>query len=443
MQAEGEDTMRIAHLSDLHFGDPKTLAEVEHCTTFAIDGAIAAGAELAVFSGDSTDHAIDVHSPSFVALVRLVRRLADHCPVLMLQGTFSHEPPGTLDVFRLLGGRYPVHVADRIQQVAWCGARGWVASEAWRFDDVPVDALALLSCVPTVNKATVAAAVGANAAAEAVGQQLAALLAGFGEINARAAASGVPTVGVSHGTVSGCVTEHGVPMAGLDHEFTVGSLFAAQASAFMLGHIHKHQAWSNGQRGGGRVIAYPGSIGRLHYGEEDAKGCLLWDVAADGATFRFIETPARRMLHLTFTGRPDMDAIRAAAADAAGAFVRVRWQIAEEERASVDRDEIERLLGGAAELKLEGRVVPLLRARSAGISAVPALADKLRRWAELAGVDGEPLVERLSWLQAAPPEGIAREIITDVNALARPGTQEQSSPAPPKAPQAMAELFGE
>lgn len=404
--------MRIAQLSDLHFGDLKALAEVERCTAFAIDAAVDAGAELAVISGDSTDRAIDVHSPSFVALARLVRRLADHCPVLMLQGTFSHEPPGTLDVFRLLGGRFPVHVADRIHQVAWC-ENGWVASEGWRFDEVPPGAHVLLSCVPTVNKATVAAAVGANAAAEAVGQQLGALLAGFGEINLKAAAAGVPTVGVSHGTVSGCVTEQGVPMAGLDHEFTTGALFAARVRAFMLGHIHKHQVWEQD----GRVIAYPGSIGRLHYGEQDAKGFLLWEVRPQEASLRFIETPARRMLHLTFSGRPDMEAIRAAAADAAGAFVRVRWQIAEEERASVDRGEIERLLGAAAELKLEGRVVPLLRARSAGISATPNLADKLRRWAELAGVDGEPLAERLAWLQARSGEEIVQTILADLRAV--------------------------
>ena len=431
--------MRIAHLSDLHFGDPKTLAEVERCTAFAIDAAVESGAELAVISGDSTDHAIDVHSPSFVALARLVRRLADHCPVLMLQGTYSHEPPGTLDVFRLLGGRYPVHVADRIHQVAWCGMQGWVANDAWRFDGLPAGAQVLLSCVPTVNKATVAAAVGATAAAEAVGQQLAALLAGFGEIHRQACAAGVPTVGVSHGTVSGCVTEHGVPMAGLDHEFTTGSLFAAQASAFMLGHIHKHQAWEED----GRVIAYPGSIGRLHYGEEDAKGCLLWDVSPHGASFRFIETPARRMLHLTFSGRPDMEAIRAAAADAAGAFVRVRWQIAEEERASVDRDEIERLLAGAAELRLEGRVVPLLRARSAGISAVPTLADKLRRWAELAGVDGEPLAERLSWLQATPPEEIVRGILDDLAAVGGAVTEMRPCEPTRERTPLMVDLFGE
>ena len=49
-------------------------------------------------------------------------------------------------------------------------------------------------------------------------------------------------------------------MAGFDHEFTAGSLFGAGAQAFLLGHIHKHQSWQQD----GRVIAYPGAIGRVH-----------------------------------------------------------------------------------------------------------------------------------------------------------------------------------
>jgi len=165
-------------------------------------------------------------------------------------------------------------------------------------------------------------------------------------------------------------------------------------------------------------------------------------VAPERASYRFIETPARRTLHLTFSGRPDRDALRAAAADAAGAFVRVRWQIAEEDRHGVDRDEIARLFADAAELKLEGRIVPLLRARSAGISAVPTLADKLRRWAELAGVDAEPLVERLAWLQAMPAEDIARRVVDDAAAPAGgPGTQPWA--ASPEGEQVLADLFGE
>ena len=100
------------------------------------------------------------------------------------------------------------------------------------------------------------------------------------------------------------------------------------------------------------------------------------------------------------------------------------------------------LLAGAAELQLEGRVVPLLRARSAGISAVPTLADKLRRWAELAGVEGEPLAERLSWLQATPADEIARGVLEDVAALGA-AAETQPCSTPPERVQLMADLFGE
>ena len=87
--------IKVAQFSDLHFSD-KNLEEASRCFGFAVDQAIERGVDVAVISGDSTDHALDVHSPAVERLAREVRRLADHCPVLMLQGTFSHEPPGTL-----------------------------------------------------------------------------------------------------------------------------------------------------------------------------------------------------------------------------------------------------------------------------------------------------------------------------------------------------------
>ena len=139
--------MRIAQFSDLHYGT-KTLVEADRCFGAAIDRAVALGAQVAVISGDATDHALDLHAPAAARLVAQVRRLADHCPVLMLQGTYSHEPPGTLSVFRSVGGRHSIHVADRIQQVALT-RRGWVASAAWCFEAfVPrdLDRRTSLSC---------------------------------------------------------------------------------------------------------------------------------------------------------------------------------------------------------------------------------------------------------------------------------------------------------
>ena len=404
--------IRVAHCSDLHYG-PKYLAEADRCFGAAVNRAIALGAQVAVLSGDATDHALDLHAPSAERLARQVRRLADHCPVLMLQGTFSHEPPGTLALFRLLGGRYPVHVADRIAQVGLTGDGRWVVSDGWRFDKVPAGVQALFSCVPTVNKAMVAAALGASAAAEATGEQLAALLVGFAPGHRAARKLGVPTIGVSHGTVFGCLSEHGVPMAGFDHEFTTGALFAAEAQAFMLGHIHRHQTWQRVGRAGQQCVAYAGSIGRFHYGEEGEKGFLMWEVDADGARFDRVATPARRTVDIVFEGKPDLDALRTAIAqqDVAGAHVRVRWTVADEDRHEVDRALIERELRCAAEVKLEGRIVPVVRTRADGISRAASLADKVRQWAQVTEAKPGPLLACLAQLEAETGEDIAERVL--------------------------------
>ncbi len=407
--------IKVAQFSDLHFSG-KNLDEAGRCFGYGVDQAIERGVDVAVITGDSTDHALDVHSPAVGRLAREVRRLADHCPVLMLQGTFSHEPPGTLAIFPLLGGRHPVHVAEHIGQVALMGDGTWAPARGWRFDAVPAGARAVFTCIPTVNKATVAATVGAADAAEAVGRELAALLSGYAGINGAARAAQVPTIGLGHGTVTGCITEHGVPMAGFDHEFTTTSLFSAGAQAFMLGHIHKHQSWDDD----GRVVAYAGSIGRFHHGELDAKGLLLWEVGAAIARFEMIETPARRTVDLVFDGMPDLEEITRAATElgVAGAHVRVRWQVGEEERAGIDREAIKRALGDAADVHLEGRVVPVVRSRAAGISRAASLQEKVRVWAKATGCTDGPLIDRLNALVDREPADIAAAILSVAEASA-------------------------
>ncbi|MBR8191566.1 metallophosphoesterase family protein [Burkholderia vietnamiensis] len=404
--------MKIAHFSDLHYS-PENVDEADRCFRFAVDDAIARGARMAVISGDSTDHRLDAHSPALHALATQVHRLAAAMPVVMLQGTFSHEPRGTLDNFALMGAQYPVFVADRICQVAMRVDGAYQVSAGPVFDEKEIRDFETLtpdvvfSCLPTINKGDLALKVGALSASTSLGEVLSDYLLAAGQLNRRFRSMGIPTVGISHGTVNGCTTEHGVTMAGFDHEFGLGALFEAECSAFMLGHIHKHQCWDLA----GRRVAYPGSIGRFHYGKEGDKGYLVWAVSVDGATSDLVTTPAREMVYLEFDGVPDPEKLAALAADSAGKFVRIRWQIDEEHRQLVDRKAIEAMFVGAAGLKLEPRVLPVVRSRAEGISKEITVDAKVARWCELSGVAAPPVLERLQLLDTGDADAIAAAVL--------------------------------
>ncbi|BFG80870.1 hypothetical protein PTKU46_89040 [Paraburkholderia terrae] len=410
--------MQFAHFSDLHYA-PDNLAESDRCFGFAVSNAIDRGAVVGVISGDSTDHRLDAHAPSLNALATQVHRLSNAMPVLMLQGTFSHEPPGTLDNFALMGGTHQIFVADRVSQVALIDGRFWASKgpvfsndELRQFIDVQPEVV--FTCLPTVNKGQLAASVGALEAGTGLGDVLAAFLAAAGRVNKQLRASGIRTVGVSHGTVNGCTTEHGVVMAGFDHEFSLTALFEAECDAFMLGHIHKEQQWERD----GRLVAYPGSIGRFHYGEEGDKGYLTWDVEPGTATATLVATPSRQMICVDFDGPPDMARLEEIAATAGDKFVRVRWQVDEEHRQVVDREAIKAMFSGAADLKVESRILPVVRSRAQGISLETTVEGKLARWCDLASVDAAPLQERLQLLALGDAEAIAAGVLERLNAQA-------------------------
>lgn len=400
--------LRIAHFSDLHYAD-ETLTEVDRCFTHAADQAISNLVDVAIITGDTTDHALNAHSPAFVALARQIQRLADHCPVLMLQGTYSHEPPGFLSLFPLIRGKHPIWIAERLQQVALTKSGNWIGSDGWRFDALPDGAQLVCTCLPTLNRAALSSAVGATDAASAMGDQLARVLAGYAQGHRDARRAGIPVAVLSHGTVHGCVTEHGVPMAGADHEFTRGALFDAQATAVMLGHIHKHQAWVEDARS----IAYAGSIGRLHYGEKGDKGFLIWTLSADSSHMELVSTPARHTHDIVFDGPPDIRALAEYATThvLTETWLRIRWQVLEEERDQVDRQRIASLFEDAAGLKLEGRIVPVTRARASGISRELTLPRQIEHWAAITGTDAPDMLRCLEQLRHDPPEKIAERIL--------------------------------
>jgi exonuclease SbcD len=252
----------------------------------------------------------------------------------------------------------------------------------------------------------IAAAVGAENVAEKASEAIYDLCRGWAVTNLSARQNGIGTVMITHGTVNGAMTECAHALVSIDHEFTAGTLFAAETAAVMIGHIHAHNSWEHG----GRRIAYPGSITRLIHGHAADTGYLMWDVQADKSSFEFIKTPAKRLLELTFPGPPDMDELRRAAADAAGSYTRIRFSVDEESRHQVDRKAIEAIFASAAELKIEARVLPVQRTRAAGIGQALTLADRLRHWCDLTQSEPAPLLERLHAIETGDVADIIKEM---------------------------------
>lgn len=400
--------MNILHVSDIHYC-PRYLDEVDRCmASVAETVAPTMLPDLIVLSGDLFDHRLELHTAPVHAALKRAQQLADIAPTIVLQGTFSHDTPGSLDVLRTLKTRHPLLVADRICQVRMYGPE-FETSRDWRFDDDDPTADALISLLPTTNKADLIAA-GQDSAE--LGNELAAVMAGWAEGNTQATKHGIPTLLVSHGTVSGSLTEHNVPMAGLDHEFTTGTLFASKADAILLGHIHKHQSW----QAGGQCIAYAGSVGRLHFGEEDPKQVLHWTVKPGSATFQPIQTPARELFEQCFDHPPSLDELKACAEQpdwTKPVHARIRIDVDQDYRHAVDEASIKDLFADAVSLKIDIRVGRIQRQRTAGIADEPDTAARLQRWCEYTETPHEPVIERLRLLEALDPSTIAATLIEE------------------------------
>lgn len=424
-KAQTKGLVRVMHVSDLHFS-VKHAAEAARTLIYAAKKAIKEKADCFIVTGDSTDHAMQMQSPVVRELARIIKGVAQHMPVLMLQGTFSHEPPGFLRLLAMMEAKYPIAVCDTVGS--------WALVDGAFVPMTPdVNPRMVVHALPTLNKADVAALdVGKEGdAGQTAHSIVASVLDSWAPVNRKLRLAGIPSVVISHGTVLNSISEHGVPMAGNDHEFTLGDLFSAHADAVMLGHIHLHQYWESADLGFKQTVAYAGSIGRFHYGEEGDKYCLLWDMQAGNTNFEACPTPSRRNIDLQFVGVPDLDELRKQAGDYAGAYIRVRYEIDQESTASVSHAAIRAALSEAAEVHIERITLTIQREASNGISQKQSVADKLGMWAAQTNTpDIEGLQSRLEQLQAGDPASIVAGLMGSIRRGVFQEAKQETAPKP-------------
>lgn len=406
--------MRIFHVADLHYCH-KHLECVDDAlglawTRFTADGP----ADAWVIAGDSFDATMDIHQPAFSAYLGRVLTMADHAPGIVLQGTFLHDYPRSLEPLRAAALRapHPILVADAPGIWALIDEPG--GKQQWRMSHNGVEPGAKLCaiCVPSLNRAD-------PAVREAGAQGYVMQLAQWAEPVATAyRLAGIPTILVTHGTVTGCLTESQHAMVSPDHEFSLDTLEAFGADAVMLGHIHQRQAWRVlGATGHETEIAYPGSLAVLVFGRDTDTGYVEWNLPrrSGESGYRFHEVPSREMLELEYDGPPDMTEIEEYADSIARdktvpVSVRVIWTVDQEHAARVDSRRIRALLEAAgATVKLVGKVNRVQSVRVKGIGSATTMPEKLALYLQTTGDESQlgALNERLALTMSHEPETIA------------------------------------
>lgn len=399
--------MKILHMADLHFG-PRFWRVVKEATQKAIAIAKSENCDLAILAGDTFDSAMSTHEPAFEAFLDVITDLSEIMPVLILQGTYSHDRPGAMSAITALGKltEFPIYVAEggpqRIMMVRTM--TGFVFEPA-NDGQPPHDVRCILNLMPSLNAADPdVMQAGPDAWFHAQVQQ-------WAPSNDAANDAGVPTVLVTHGTVRGARSECSDAIVSPDHVFNVDTLCAAHTQSVMLGHIHKHQSFAptNDICQG---IVYPGSISHLIHGHTDPVGAVIWDLSfsddSEGPCWQFHPIPGRRLVTVEFPGIPDMDDLSEIADTCAPEDgVRIIWVVDQEHAHAVDTNAIRKLFSHVtAIVKLEGTINAVQSVRCPGMAMAPTTDGRLAAWTETTG-DAASLPELLDRLEMLRSHAIA------------------------------------
>jgi len=388
------EKIRVLHFADLHVGmenygrlDPQTgissrirdfLDRLDEVIQYAFDYE----ADLVIFAGDAFKTR-DPDPTQQREFARRIKRLADKIPVFMLVG--NHDIPGmaaratSVDIFSTL--EVPNIVVGRTPGSQVLHTKRGPVFLAW----MPFPVRNRLVTQEELKGASV------EELDRAVERTVSSLLAEFAR---EAAEHDMPRVLVGHFSVSGATygSERSV-MLGRDIIIQKSALADPAWDYVALGHIHKHQNLTAGERGdegvGGRRIppvVYSGSLERIDFGEEvEDKGFCWLNLERGGIIWDFVKVHARPFRTIKVDAREEDDPTAVVVAkiqerDVAGAIVRVLIRLREGQETSLRRRAIENALAPASSVAAISTEVER-ETRVAGLSAAPESLTPLQ-WAE-------------------------------------------------------------
>ena len=413
--------IRVLHSGDWHIKD----AMIEECRR--VLGALVENAErelpnLAVIAGDIFHRADQrLGSESAALAIETINRLSAVCPVVILQGTRTHDgdAPRVLQLDRLPS---QVWISTKPEQIFLYGGAIHTMDMAETLKGYGYRPEAIISTVPAIGKQYFQGNGSIAETDEAISRAVTAIFAGLGMVPATM--PDVPHVLVGHWTVKGARLNERQVMMGRDIEMSLEQISFANASVTCLGHIHRAQDMGSG-------VFYCGSTYRENFGELDDKGFWLHtieqipeDAGAKLTESVFVELPAtkRLLIEADFT-RPsiepsgiDLKVLQTyyRPDDLDNAMLRVRLRAYTDEIPDDIHTQVAALFNGhLADLKTEIVRVPRANTRSRRLLSLATLADKLT---ERAAITGEQPPAGALELAVALEKMTAEEILAEVAA---------------------------
>ena len=265
--------MKIAHISDLHgckehLEDYKTsMSEFNAYVTRDVP-------DLIAISGDTYDASmLNTESSGFDIVNGEIQKAANIAPVVMVEGTPSHDVDGSLDVFKRMESRYGITVLQPGKP--YFLARHAVEDCIGVIDDVgglDIPSLLILG-IPEPRKKYLLAngTAGKDETEEAVRNAMHQLCFQLAAI--RAQYKDLPCLVVYHGDVAGTTLQNNETVErGTGIAITIDELADIGADYYALGHIHKPQ------QVGTLPAYYAGSIYAKNFGEAHKPGWNLVEI---------------------------------------------------------------------------------------------------------------------------------------------------------------------
>ncbi len=378
--------MKFLHTADLH-KTPERWAEVEASLDVIEETGRREAVDLFVLAGDLYHGAeqnsdIGMHDP----FAGRIQRLGNIAPVAIIEGTPSHDVPGSLDILERLACAHGITILRPGEAYAL------LDTSICKMEEVDKDFVtpkAILFGIPEPSKKWLlanGAATGKDEAAEAMRSAMRQLLLGLGA--KRRQYPELPCVLLYHGQVRGCKLSNGTTLP--DGPVSADDLRQVGADYYALGDIHEPQQIP------GLSAYYPGSIYPATFGETHKAGCNLVELGefGIGEDIEGREYPgfARTVTRVDFP-HPQRLVIKAdtyQAAEVAGKVVSFELTLSQSDRALFDADAalVDLLAAGALPgSRVKPNLLPVETVRAGEIAQKVTLEAKVVLWGENSTVE--------------------------------------------------------